>query len=426
MTAPGVALPSGAAAALGPWIRAQRWYAAKDSHPTFTFAQRVLAQTPDGHLVEVLADDRDALYRIPLLLGPPVPGAPPSAVVFTHGATCVVDACHAPAHARWLMDAVLPGTLVEGCRVHAGEQSNTSIVAAVRFPDGARGTVVIKVFRKLEDGPNPDVELQAALSAAGTRHVPRHVGALRGSWSRASRREEGDLAVVQEFIAGARDAWQVALDRAATGAPFDAAGLGRATAAVHRILAQQLGTTPVTAADRQRLRGVWLARAANAAAAVPAVGELEDRIGSVLDAAVDEPWPALQRIHGDYHLGQVIEAPGRGWVLLDFEGEPLRPLAQRRQPDLALRDVAGMLRSFDYAANAARLRTGADLTSWASGLREEFLSAWAAASGVDLVQHRRLLAALELDKALYEALYEARNRPDWLPIPLAGIARLLA
>ncbi|MDX5318014.1 MAG: aminoglycoside phosphotransferase, partial [Actinomycetes bacterium] len=117
-----------------------------------------------------------------------------------------------------------------------------------------------------------------------------------------------------------------------------------------------------------------------------------------------------------------LHVPNRGWVLLDFEGEPLRPMPERTQPDLALRDVAGMLRSFDYAAGAAEAPGG---TEWAEHAREEFLEGYTSDAGDDPRDHGDLLAALELDKALYEAVYEARNRPTWLRIPLAAIERLL-
>jgi predicted trehalose synthase len=135
----------------------------------------------------------------------------------------------------------------------------------------------------------------------------------------------------------------------------------------------------------------------------------------------------MQRIHGDFHLGQVLDVPGRGWVLLDFEGEPLRPLAERTQPDLALRDVAGMLRSFDYAAGSwEQTHPGRSAASWADRARAAFLEGYAQESGRDPREDEVLLKALELDKALYEVVYEARNRPTWLTIPTTAIARLFA
>jgi predicted trehalose synthase len=140
--------------------------------------------------------------------------------------------------------------------------------------------------------------------------------------------------------------------------------------------------------------------------------------------------PDLQQVHGDYHLGQVLHTAARGWIVLDFEGEPLRPLSERLAPDLPLRDVAGMLRSFDYAARHATLGTadpeaarGAE--AWARECREAFLDGYGAATGRDPRDDAVLLDALELDKALYEAVYETRNRPDWAVIPMAAVRRLL-
>jgi predicted trehalose synthase len=143
----------------------------------------------------------------------------------------------------------------------------------------------------------------------------------------------------------------------------------------------------------------------------------------------------MQRVHGDLHLGQVLQAPGHGWVLLDFEGEPLRPLHERTVPDLALRDVAGMLRSIDYAAghdtvgrpdDDSAAAAAAAAQGWAEATRDAFCAGYGSVSGRDPRLDAALLRALELDKALYEVVYEARNRPSWLPIPLAAVSRLLA
>ncbi|MGL4256460.1 MAG: maltokinase N-terminal cap-like domain-containing protein, partial [Microbacterium sp.] len=166
-----------------------------------------------------------------------------------------------------------------------------------------------------------------------------------------------------------------------------------------------------------------------AIAEVPEIAERREAIESVYARAADAPWPDQQRIHGDYHLGQVIHVPGRGWVLLDFEGEPLRPMIERTRADLALRDVAGMLRSFDYVAGSIRLddpeRSPQAAGDWARAAREGFLEGYAMASGADLDAEGAVLAALELDKAVYEAIYEARNRPTWVTIPLRAITRLV-
>ncbi|NQU37959.1 MAG: hypothetical protein HQ526_10250, partial [Actinobacteria bacterium] len=162
----------------------------------------------------------------------------------------------------------------------------------------------------------------------------------------------------------------------------------------------------------------------------PQLRELTGNIDMILASASLAQWPTLQRIHGDYHLGQVLRAGDRGWILVDFEGEPARPMTERSEPDLALRDIAGMFRSFDYAVGSHYHRTAATIggeqdSSWAVAAQQAFLDGYCEASGVD-PRSSLLLQVLVLDKALYEVAYEARNRPDWLPIPLAQITALTA
>jgi maltokinase len=166
-------------------------------------------------------------------------------------------------------------------------------------------------------------------------------------------------------------------------------------------------------------------------AAVAAVPQLAPHAGLLAEAftelaGIDEPLP-VQRIHGDYHLGQVIRTQA-GWVLLDFEGEPVVPLAQRRARAPALRDVAGMLRSLDYAArhqlpgHADQERAHAAARDWVSRNQAAFCAGYAQAGGTDPGKHAVLLRALTLDKAVYEVMYEASHRPSWLSIPLESIA----
>jgi predicted trehalose synthase len=225
----------------------------------------------------------------------------------------------------------------------------------------------------------------------------------------------------------------VALRAAAAGEDFRAraADLGHATAQVHRALAELFDTREPTASDRAAAVEGWHRRLSAAIAEVPSLAGRRQAIEAIYTRAAQAPWPRLQRIHGDYHLGQVILVPGRGWVLLDFEGEPMRPMAERSRPDLALRDVAGMLRSFDYVAGSVRLdepdRSPAAVRQWAHEARVAFLQAYADDSGSALdgqAADQPVLAALELDKAVYEATYEMRARPTWVTIPLRAIARL--
>jgi maltokinase len=186
----------------------------------------------------------------------------------------------------------------------------------------------------------------------------------------------------------------------------------------------ELGSDAVRELTEQMYRKLDLA-----AAAVPELGRYTEMIGDAYSslAKLKGPFP-VQRVHGDYHLGQVLRTPGTGWVVLDFEGEPAAPLAQRRARSSPLRDVAGMLRSFDYAARhqlighpdqAALNATAGD---WVRRNASAFCSGYAEVGGLDPEENDVLLRALQLDKAVYEVLYEARHRPSWLPIPLDSLA----
>ncbi|HEX7197339.1 MAG TPA: hypothetical protein VF364_10975, partial [Candidatus Limnocylindria bacterium] len=129
------------------------------------------------------------------------------------------------------------------------------------------------------------------------------------------------------------------------------------------------------------------------------------------------------RVHGDYHLGQLLARSDGGFSVIDFEGEPARPLEERRQPGSPMRDVAGLLRSLDYAARTAeRASPGFDAAAWLAEARGAFLGAYGAIGPAEA----SLLTAFELEKACYEVRYEANNRPDWLWLPLAAVERLTA
>jgi predicted trehalose synthase len=179
---------------------------------------------------------------------------------------------------------------------------------------------------------------------------------------------------------------------------------------------------PAEAGDIDETVASWSRRLDAAVAEVPGLAVHRDAIERLYERTAMLVWPRLQRIHGDFHLGQVLAGPDGRWVVLDFEGEPLRPMEERAEPDFATRDIAGMLRSFDYVAGSEGNTDAAN--AWARAARESFLDGYAEASQTDVREHRELLDAFELDKALYEAVYEARNRPAWLPIPVAAIDRL--
>jgi maltokinase len=440
------------------WMSRQRWYANKGALPLLEEigSWQLPTEAPGVRIVTHLLIDhsigKPALYQVPLTYRALETGDVASLIGETAG-DFIYDAPHDAAYTAALLDLVtgereLDGdrTWVHGhrdrilqlpdvpliSRVLTGEQSNTSII--FESADGSGIPAIFKVFRTLHDGENPDVELQTALAAAGSDAVPRPLGHAIAEWNdrgQKSGRALGHIGFVQEFLRGAEDAWRVALSAAAAGTDFtlEARALGIATAQVHATLA---ATLPVRRSRRKDIDAVLAqmhGRLADAILEVPGLQRHAHAIREMFDIAAQVDWPAQQRIHGDLHLGQVLSVPGRGWVLVDFEGEPLRPMRERSKLDSPMRDVAGMLRSFDYVAGSLATISGVDpaaVTAWATTARAAFQEGYSDASGRDLAERRALVDAFEIDKALYEVVYEARNRPSWIGIPLAAIERLAA
>lgn len=315
-----------------------------------------------------------------------------------------------------------------------GEQSNTSIVYSSIGGSNTEGSgepaiprLICKIFRMLHHGDNPDVVLQTALVRAGSPSVPVIVGSVSGEWpdgGQPSGIARGHLAFAQHFLADAQDGWTRALDAVSHGTDFteDARRMGAATADVHATLAYVMPTRAASEADVAHTIFTWQRRLDAAIAEVPELEPARPSIDALYSRAESAPWPPLQRIHGDLHLGQVLATPDGACTIIDFEGEPLRPLEERSRLDVPLRDIAGMLRSIDYAAGSHTASEGAQ--DWAHSSRAAFLDGYIERSHDDVRQNRDLLDAFELDKALYEVVYEARNRPAWLPIPIAAVLRL--
>jgi maltokinase len=324
----------------------------------------------------------------------------------------------------------LPGDVI------STEQSNTSLVYGQE--------AIFKLFRRLEPGLNPDVEIHAALRGTGNPHIAPLLGHVEVDDPDGA--DPATVAMLQTFVPNASDGWRLAtasvrdlyaegdLHADEVGGDFaaDSERLGAATASVHTDLAAVLPT--------EQARDDWFGAVSRqmgerldaAAAVVPQLQEHAEGLRRLYAAVAGAREPVLrQRVHGDFHLGQVLRT-ATGWIVLDFEGEPARPLAERRQLDSPLRDVAGMLRSFDYAARHLLVEQPGDpqrdyrAQEWAARNRAAFCAGYSAASGMDPCGESPLLRAFEADKAVYECVYEARNRPQWLMIPLQSLARLAA
>ena len=298
--------------------------------------------------------------------------------------------------------------------VFRGQQSNTSVM----FGEVA----ILKLFRRLELGRNLDIEVHDALSRTGMADVARLYGWADATWTAVDPSTGGstivsaDLAMVVEKLAEATDGWDLALHALQSGAGFaaEAHALGAALAETHAALRQAFPTGRQPGTD---VAAVMADRLSSARAVAPALEEHTAGLQQVF-ASLGAGDLDVQRVHGDFHLGQTLHTPG-GWKIIDFEGEPAKTLAERVAPDSVWRDIAGMLRSFGYAAASG---PGPDSQAWASECREAFLTGYA--GGPLDPADAATLRAYEADKAVYEVVYEVRNRPEWVAIPLGALAAL--
>jgi maltokinase len=440
------------APALTPWLLSRRWFPHDDGcgHDLRPVACSVLHEDDAVALVHALIEDRRASgdsRRWQLLVGVSrVPPAAPDAAVFGRAGDgrwqgwSLYDATADPR----LMTALVRRTLeprrgeprltlaaefgrsaLDGLvpRALLADQSNTNVVFGDRF--------MFKLIRSPQEGVQPETEILSALTRLSSPSTPRLAGWLHTADSGSTPTV---LGVLTEFLPNDGDAWRLALTEVGAGraAEFTAHArtLGGAVAELHARLAEALGSSALT--DRQ-IRDQTAAMGERLRAAVGEVPELapyEKRLAALHEdyarAAGDG---AVQRIHGDLHLGQILHTPD-GWRFIDFEGEPARPLVERVRPEHPLRDVAGMFRSFDYAA-AQALASGppadaARARAWCAVNQREFARGYTAAGGLDPDLHPVAMRAFEADKAVYEALYESRHRPEWLSIPLAAIDRALS
>ena len=445
------------------WLPQQRWFGSKGRtiESVEIVADRVLVDgdpTLRHLLIEVdYADGEggDAVETYQLLAGrrAQLPVRLQHAVIGEEGGAALYDAAHDNELTHVLLQLIDVEGDEAGLRfrhmpnvqlrvdltsiVMGAEQSNTSIV----FGDD----YILKMFRKVAPGINPDLEITRALAASGCTAIVPPLGWVETSWPHGAHEgETTTLGLLQPFLRSASEGWQLAvtsvrdlyaeadLHADEVGGDFaaDSRRLGAATAEVHTMMREALPSRTADESENANTAKQMHERLDAALEIVPELAPYAEDLRAAYDAVAALPAGVpVQRIHGDFHLGQVLRTDA-GWVLIDFEGEPARPLAERTAMMSPLRDVAGMLRSFDYAArhllaeqpSAPSLEYRA--TEWAERNRDAFCAGYASAAGRDPREDGVLLRAFEVDKAVYEVVYEARNRPTWLPIPLGSIERL--
>jgi trehalose synthase-fused probable maltokinase len=331
----------------------------------------------------------------------------------------------------------LPGADFTGdeVRLLGAEQSNSSVVLDEQ--------VVLKAFRRLGPGVNPELEMLGFLTQRGFENI----AALRGYYAHTGGQLDTTLGVVQDYVAGSVDGWELAMEDLRSDDPMRfaarAEALGEVTGSLHAVLAsdntdeafapaetsaESLGL--LTATVDEEIESLFRALPDDQPDLDPIRGrgeEVRERLRALTQVGSAG---RVIRHHGDYHLGQVL-LDGERWVVLDFEGEPARSVVERRGKRSPLRDVAGMLRSFAYAASASRILNDAPAPEgWEHAAREAFMAGYLRTADQSLLPPgqaavERLLSVFELEKAVYELRYEMDHRPDWLSIPVAGIVRLL-
>ncbi len=438
------------------WMVEQRWYASKSRGISGVDVVERVGLADDLFLVLVqarFATGTHEIYQL-LLVAEPSGGEHVAQVLARTGSLEIYDALAEPRHALALVREILQDADLrteEGCfafrhvegayrpgdeptvRAMGVEQSNSSIVIDERS--------VLKLFRKVESGINPELELLRFLTARGFAHI----APLHGWYEYEGSSLASTLGIAQEFIPDGRDGWELALEEIVT-APDRflerLGGLGRITGQMHTALASDAGDPAfspedpsneslalLTASIDEDIERIFL-RLPDTDAVAPIFGRGEDVRAKLATRSQIGTGGRHIRIHGDYHLGQTLDTP-RGWVILDFEGEPARPLPERRQKRSPLKDVAGMLRSFAYATSAVELQRGGRAPEgFEEQARRAFLDCYFAEVDGALLPAgeaaiHNLLSIFELEKAVYELRYELNNRPDWVAIPVAGIRRLL-
>ena len=444
--------------ALRQWVEQQRWYASKSRHVTGIEIDdgAVISDQPPLFLALVqtrFATGSHELYQLPLTFLPSGDSAGQTAIATTADWSAF-DALSDPGVARDLLRRIYSeeqldtdeGAFsfhhVDGAAAIAAdaparsvgaEQSNSSIV----FGD----QVVLKVFRKLEPGINPELELLQFL----TRQRFANIAPLIGWYAYEGRSFAATLGVAQRFFADATGGWELALDRLGSDSDSflaELGNLGQVTAELHNALASDAldaafapeepsaeALSLLTATIDEDIERIFM-RLPDDERVSPIAGRVQEVRERITMRAQFGSGGRAIRTHGDFHLGQTLHTPG-GWVIIDFEGEPARALVERRQKRSPLRDVASMLRSFAYAISAVRIMRGVEPAAGVEQrARETFLEQYFAHVDAALLPPGEsaiasMLSLFELEKAVYELQYELDNRPDWVPIPVAGVTRIL-
>lgn len=300
------------------------------------------------------------------------------------------------------------------------EQTNSSIIYGDTF--------VLKILRQLDEGLSPDLEMGEFLTLAGYAHAPALAGTITVE---RPGRQNSTLGVLHRFTPNRGDAWTFVLSQLRSGMEMTghAERLGRRVGQMHTALASRSDIPAFAPEPISRERRAAMVEAVEhsldrALAAVArtrgqiAVPGVHDRLKRFVELTSD---PIATRVHGDLHLGQVLFT-GDDFVLIDFEGEPARPLAHRKAKRPPFVDVAGMIRSFHYAAMTVARETGENdkALAWYRAVRAAFLRGWRSAAA-EPEDAEAILDYCLLEKCVYEINYEADNRPDWLDIPLAGL-----
>lgn len=441
------------------WLPAQRWFAGKDRPVTGVrpVASTVLLDGDPGLLhvvVEVTQDDRVVDYQLLIGSRSQLPEHLATSWIGTEDGLLCYEASGDADLTHRLLDLMVEGTRIGAltfehepdvelkgdlrARPVTAEQSNTSLIFGTRY--------ILKLFRKLNPGLNPDLKLHRALRSVGSEHIALPLGSITGDF----RGEPTTVGMLQQFVGDAVDGWAMATTSvrdlmAEPMSPVDEVGgdfageaqrLGHAVAMVHRDLQRALGQHEVDADEFDRTVVAMSRRLDEVVAAVPRLAPHAPALRAAFEQIREVKEPVfMQFIHGDLHLGQVLRT-ANGWLLIDFEGEPAAPVEERAVLRSPLRDVAGMLRSFDYAAYQMLVglpEEDEQLTeqalAWSRRNRAAFCEGYtevAVESIGDPRSHSELLRAFELDKAVYEVAYEHANRPEWLAVPLSSISRLTA